>query len=314
MASASPTVTVVMPAHDAEAYVGEAIESILAQTLADLELVVVVDASTDRTLEIATAFAGRDARVRVLEANERSAARARNVALATARGEFVALMDADDVAFPDRLEKQVAAARARPEVVAWGTFMRRVTAEGVPMGIIDVGCRTQGEFAALDRTTSLIRLYGTVALLRRDVLGRVGPFDPTFEPIEDAELWDRMAEHGPVLVVPEVLQLYRQHDESLSVRKIALQRRWYRFITRRHAERLAGRTYTVAQFERDEARRTALHRLDDELRGRSQLYGRRYKIALARRAYMSALGSALMMLLSHPGRFLRRLAPRPPHI
>jgi glycosyltransferase involved in cell wall biosynthesis len=312
--SRAPTVSVVMPAHQAEAYVDEAIRSILAQTLSDLELLVVVDASTDATQAIVEGYAERDPRVRPFTADVRSAAHARNIALEAARGEFVALMDADDVALPDRLEKQVAAARAHPDVVLWGTYMRRITAEGLAMGTVEVGSRTREEFAALDRTSSLVRLYGTVALFRREVQRRVGAFDPTFEPIEDAELWDRMVEHGPALVVPEVLQLYRQHDESLSVRKIAQQRRWFRFITRRHAERLALRPYTVEAFAREEARRTRLHRLDDALRGVSQLYGRRYKIALARRAYASALGAALMMLMSHPGRFIRRLGPRAPHL
>jgi glycosyltransferase involved in cell wall biosynthesis len=312
--AAAPAVSIIMPAHDAAAYIADAIESILAQTFADLELIVVNDSSTDHTQEVIDAYAARDPRVRPLRASVRSAARARNVALEAARGEFVALMDADDVALPDRIEKQVEAARDRPDVVLWGTYMRRITAEGVPMGTVEVGSRTTEEFDALDRTASLIRLYGTVALFRRETLLRVGPFDPTFEPIEDAELWDRMASHGPALVVPEVLQLYRQHDESLSVRKIALQRKWYRFITRRHAERLAGRTFTIDDFERAEGRRTRLHRLDDRLRGVSQLHGRRYKIALARRAYAQALTSALMMVLTHPGRFFRRLGPRAPHL
>jgi glycosyltransferase involved in cell wall biosynthesis len=309
-----PTISVIMPAHDAAAYVGEAIDSILAQTERDLELIIVDDASSDATPDIVAGYAKRDPRVRPMRANVRSAAKARNLALEAARGEFVALMDADDIAHPERLARQLEAARRQPEVALWGTYMQRITADGVPMDEVRVGCRTLAEYEALDRTTSLIRLYGTVAFFRRDVQRAAGAFDPRFEPIEDAELWDRMAAFGPALVIPEVLQRYRQHEGSLSVRKIALQRRWYRFITRRHAHRLAGRELTAEDFEREDAKRGRLGRLDDHLRGVSQLYGRRAKIAWAKRAYAPAVAATALMILTHPGRFLRRLLPRAPHV
>jgi len=310
----APTISVIMPAHDAAAYLAEAIESILSQTERDLELIIVDDASSDATPDIVARFAARDPRVRPLRAELRSAALARNRALEAARGEFVALMDADDVAHPERLAKQLAAARRQPEVALWGVYMQRITPEGVPIDVVTVGCRSLAEWAALDRTRSLVRLYKTVAFFRRDVQRAVGPFDPRFEPIEDAELWDRMVEHGPALVIPEVLQRYRQHEGSLSVRKIGRQRRLYRYLTLRHAARLAGHDLTLERFERDDARRGRLGVLDDHLRGLSQLHGRRAKIALARREYLRAASSTALMLLTHPGRFIRRLLPGAPHV
>lgn len=299
-----------MPAHNAEAYVAEAVESILGQTMRDFELVVVEDSSTDATWQIVEEYAARDARVRPLRATVRSAARARNVALEHVRGEFVALMDADDVALPTRLERQLDAARAQPDVVVWGTYMQRITDDGIAMQPIRAGSTSVEEFRSLDRTRSLIRCYGTVAFMRRDVLERAGGFDPRFEPIEDSELWDRMAAHGPVLVVPEILLRYRQHDLSLSVKKIRFQSKWHRFITARHAARLAGEALSVEEFERREARRSPLQGVSDVLRGVSQIHGRRYKIAWARRRYLSAVRSIVLMVLTHPPRFLRRLLPR----
>jgi glycosyltransferase involved in cell wall biosynthesis len=309
-----PVISVIMPTHNAEAYVGEALRSILDQSVRDLEVIVVLDSCSDGTSALVERIAADDPRVRIHEVELGSAALARNAGIELARAPFVALMDADDVALPHRLERQLAAARHHPQVVLWGARMRRITADGEPMGVIADGCTTLAAFAALDRTRSLVRLYGTVAFFRREDALSAGLFDPTFEPIEDAEMWDRMAERGPVLEVPETLQLYRQHEQSLSVRKLDRQRVWFRYITRRHALRREGRSYTLEEFERDEARRGALLHLDDRLRSRSALYGRRFRIALARRAYLRAALSALLMVLSHPTRFLRRLLPGAPHL
>jgi glycosyltransferase involved in cell wall biosynthesis len=312
--SECPTISVIMPTHDAEDYVADALRSILGQTVRDLEVIVVLDSCRDGTASVVAGFQATDSRVRTLEVEVGSAALARNAGIAVARAPYIALMDADDIALPERLERQLAAAGEQPEVVLWGTHMQRITDDGLPMAAVRVGCTTVDEFAALDRTKSLVRLYGTVAFFRRTDALKVGLFDPTFEPIEDAEMWDRFAELGPVLVVPEVLQLYRQHEQSLSVRKLGLQRTWFRFITQRHAARLQGRTYGLDEFRRDEARRGPLARWDDRLYSLSALYGRRFRLALARRAYLPALLAVVLMVLSHPGRFIRRLRPGAPHL
>lgn len=310
----SPRLSVIMPAHNAERYVAEAIESILRQSFADFELIVVNDASRDRTAAIVDGYCRADGRVRMLTADVRSAAEARNRGLREARGEFVALMDADDVAYPTRLEAQLAAAEGTPEAVLWGCYMQRITPEGARMAPVRVGCTTVEAFEALDRTRSLVRCYATVAFFRRDVALDAGGFDPRFEPLEDSELWDRITAHGPALVVPEILQAYRQHDESLSVKKVGKQRRWFRFITKRYAARQAGRDLTLEAFERSPDRWRALRDLDDRLYAYSQRQARSFRIALARRRYLTMATAFTLMVASHPMRFVRRLFPGAPHI
>src|SRR5262245_25968130 len=97
-----------MGAYDAEPFVGRAVESILAQTLRDLELIVVDDGSRDRTGEVLRAAAARDPRVTVISQENAGVARSANRAAAVARGAYFARMDADDESLSDRLERQVA--------------------------------------------------------------------------------------------------------------------------------------------------------------------------------------------------------------
>lgn len=117
ISTARPEITVAMPAYNAAAHLREAMDSILSQTFADFELLVVDDGSTDDTLAIATVTAANDSRVRIerLPAN-RGRAIARNMALGRARGRYIAWMDADDIAMPNRLELQHACLEAQPDM------------------------------------------------------------------------------------------------------------------------------------------------------------------------------------------------------
>ena len=118
-----PLVSVLMSVHDDVAYVDAAVRSVLRQTLADLELLVVDDASTDGTSERLSAYDGE--RVRVLRNDERSGlAAALNRGLEFAQGRYVARLDADDVALPDRLDRQVAHIRSDPRLAVVGSAVR----------------------------------------------------------------------------------------------------------------------------------------------------------------------------------------------
>ena len=115
MSTNRPEITVAMPAYNAAAYLREAMDSILTQTLEDFELLVVDDGSTDATLAIAKEVANGDSRVRIERLpDNRGRATARNMALGRARGRYLAWMDADDIALPRRLELQYACLEAQP--------------------------------------------------------------------------------------------------------------------------------------------------------------------------------------------------------
>ncbi len=129
----APSVSVLMPIYNAELTLAEAVESILAQTFTDFELIVVDDGSTDGSLQMLQKFAHRDTRIRIISRPNTGIAGALNEAMDAARGEFLARMDADDISLPARFEKQVAFLQEHPDVVLLGSRVMLVEPYGTPM-------------------------------------------------------------------------------------------------------------------------------------------------------------------------------------
>lgn len=129
-----PRVSILFPCRDAAAFLPDAIASLAAQQLTNFEVLAVDDASRDATPTLLAAWARRDPRVRVLRGAGQGIAAALNAALEAAAGEFVARMDADDIAEPDRLAEQVALLERRPDVVACGTLVRYFPEDAVRGG------------------------------------------------------------------------------------------------------------------------------------------------------------------------------------
>src|SRR5687768_1555420 len=117
-------ISVVMPVYNGERFVSQAVDSVLGQTFRDFEFLIVDDGSTDHTPEILRAFERRDGRVRVIQNNHGGISSALTRGIDESRREWVARIDADDIALPDRFEKQMRTAAANPKVVAWGTYAR----------------------------------------------------------------------------------------------------------------------------------------------------------------------------------------------
>jgi glycosyltransferase involved in cell wall biosynthesis len=116
-----PAISVLMPVYNTERYVAEAVESILAQTFRNFEFLIIDDGSTDRSLSILKRYAERDPRIYLVSRPNTGYVIALNEMLAMARGEFIARIDADDIALPERFEVQVAYLREHPEVVCLGS-------------------------------------------------------------------------------------------------------------------------------------------------------------------------------------------------
>ena len=238
----------VTPAFNADKYIGQAIESVQSQGLDEWEMIVVDDGSTDRTRDIVREYSRMDSRIQLVENHHGGVSKARNTGIGLARYDWIALLDADDVFLPTKMQKQLDAARRNPDVVLWGTYAYNIGEKGTLCDIAHDGPPNLAAFEKLRRSGGVIMLKNSSTLFRRDFALRLGGFDSQYDSTEDTELWNRMAEHGPILVIPEPLILYRFHQQSLSVKKMAFQYACVAFIRARNRKRLAGQDLELSEF------------------------------------------------------------------
>lgn len=207
--SMNPLVSVVIPTRNRRQRVAAAISSAQGQTVADIEIIVVDDASTDDTDALLAELAARDPRVRSFRQPEPAGApRARNRALDEARGRFVAFLDDDDRWLPAKLERQVAFLHSRPELVLAGCHYRVDEGGGRP-----VDYRGPAEFTRDDLLWANYLRSASNAVVVPDRLPEPVRFDPEFPAYQDWDFYLQCSRFGPVAVVPEVLGEYVVHDE-----------------------------------------------------------------------------------------------------
>jgi glycosyltransferase involved in cell wall biosynthesis len=201
---ATPEVSVVMPVRNGRPFLDESVASILAQTLSDFEFVILDDASDDGTTEDLRAWARRDARVRVIESpRPLGLSGSSNAVVRAARAPLVARMDADDVAHPERLARQLEVMRAHPEVVLVGSLSEGIDASGRRV-------RPRDRWRLVRASLYPPFPHGSV-MFRRAAFEEVGGYREECAGWEDQDLFLRLTRRGRVVVLPETLLLYRYH-------------------------------------------------------------------------------------------------------
>lgn len=211
----APVVSVAMKAYQHEAYVGQAIRSVLEQSFEDLELVVTDDGSTDGTPDVIAGFTDERVRFERLPVN-RGIAAAMNATVRRTRGEFVAILNSDDFALPGRLERQVAFLREHPDIAAVFGVPLQVGESGDPVD--ELGSLFAIPFAEpnVSRHAWLRHffLHGNClcapsAMIRRSALVSIGPDDVRLAHLVDLDRWVRLLERHEIRVVDEPLTAFR---------------------------------------------------------------------------------------------------------
>jgi glycosyltransferase involved in cell wall biosynthesis len=212
----APRVSVLIGAYNNATTLERAAQSMLAQTVSDLELLIIDDGSSDRTAEVAAAVASRDPRARVLSmpANV-GIAQSLNAGLNAATAQVVAVLDADDWSEPDRLERQLEALERSSRTAVVGVRMREVDEAGR-----ELAPRTryaEGEVGQL--LMQFNPIPNTAAALRRDAALAVGGYDPRYRWATEYDLWLRLAERHRVLALPDLLATRQMSSRNVAARR-----------------------------------------------------------------------------------------------
>jgi glycosyltransferase involved in cell wall biosynthesis len=206
-----PHVSVVIPAYNAERFLGAAIESVLAQTSRDLEMIVVDDGSQDGTASVARRYGEA---IRYLRQDNSGVAVARNRGISESLGEYVAFLDADDTWRPDKLEKQLAALERQPGYRACHTAHTIVDDDLRPLGV----ARSPRRASILEDLILRGNVVGSICsvLCARELFDVVGGFDPALSQCADWDMWIRIGGLTDFLYLDEPLVTYRQHGTNMS--------------------------------------------------------------------------------------------------
>jgi glycosyltransferase involved in cell wall biosynthesis len=223
-----PAVSVITPFLNVAQYLSAAIESVQMQTFTDWEMILVDDGSSDGSVEIATAAAAADPRIRLIRSNGRGAAAARNAGLRIASGKFVTFLDGDDLFEPEKFEKDIEVFEGKPQaMVTYGPTMWWFPEEPDHNWVESM----QDEAGRLHMPPKLLdeailrQRYQVPCIcaitVRREALQSVGGFDEAFQLYEDQTLLVKLLLRYPVFVTATPTSRYRQHPASTSARATA---------------------------------------------------------------------------------------------
>jgi glycosyltransferase involved in cell wall biosynthesis len=203
----TPLVSVIVPTYNYAEFIGEAIKSVLDQTIQDFEILVIDDGSTDNTKEVVLSFGDK---VRYFYQSQQGPAKARNKGIVESKGEYIAFLDADDVWLPSKLEKQVNLFRSNPKLgmVVTDNFLFD------DAGIYREYVNKKGYLITGDVVANIFINSGVVTptvMVRREVFDKVGLFEENLYIAEDDNMWIRIAAEYDVDIVDESLAKIRDH-------------------------------------------------------------------------------------------------------
>ena len=214
-------VSVVMPVRNGEAFVELAVRSILSQTFQALELIIIDDGSFDSTPSILSSLAATDSRIRLLSSGGRGIVDALNLGIVQSGSDLIARMDADDMALPERLERQIQFMRSNPDVVASGSSVLLIDGTGIETGTRDVAVDRAAIADELQRTNAFIH---PTMIIQKQALLDAGLYRHACTYAEDYDLWLRLEEIGELANLAEPTLKYRMHAGQISNIKRVQQR------------------------------------------------------------------------------------------
>lgn len=216
----NPLVSILMPARNAEDYISAAIESVIAQTYQNWELIILNDCSSDKTVAIVKKFQKKDNRLKLVNNNRKLGIGASvNKILKIAHGDFIARMDADDLMFPERLEKQVEFLRLNPQIGLVGSYMVEIDERGTIYGLRKVP--TTHKYIKEKLYTSQTIQNPSLMMNLDSISKKELYFDNALSPVDDLDFLFRQIQDNVLTAnIPEILMAYRKHNNNSSLKNI----------------------------------------------------------------------------------------------
>ena len=263
-----PRLSVVMPVFNGAVWLQKAINSVLQQSFSDFEFIIVDDASTDASKQIAMEAARNDSRIRRIDQRHMGVAAALNRGVALARSPWIARMDADDIANPARFQQQITFLSKHPDMAALGSWASVIDEEGYQIGVLKPACEPDRLRAVLVKQNPFIHasMMMSVKLVRQ-----LGAYRTVLEGAEDYDLWLRISECAPLANLPECLISYRRHFSSVSATAAHKQLLMARLARLSAADRRASRPDFVDELIAPITLDTL--RVHDRLRTTVEFYG-----------------------------------------
>lgn len=209
-----PKISVVIPVYNGEKTIQQTVESVLCQTFQDIEILIINDGSSDRTLEILNPIS--DSRLKIHSFPNAGLAASRNRGIDLAQGDYISFIDADDLWTPDKLQDQLNALEADSQAglaYSWTDFIDETGNFLRPGGYARIAGNVYRELLL-----SYFIESGSNILIRKEIIARVGYFDESLQAAEDWDFALRVASCYPIVVVPKVQVLYRQTTVSMSAK------------------------------------------------------------------------------------------------
>ncbi len=205
----NPTISVIMPVYNVAPYIYRAVSSVLNQTFADFEFIVIDDGSTDKTAEIIRSF--QDSRIRLYERCREGTVYQLNYGLRKARGKYIARQDGDDFSMPNRFERQVRFLETCPDYGVVSSAMRLIDEENRDLGVL-----RYPEAPDVEKLMEKCCISHPASMWHKEVNDRVGGYDETFNKncCEDYDFWLRVIECYKIRVLNKTLYVKREHSQS----------------------------------------------------------------------------------------------------
>lgn len=214
-----PKVSVIIPTYNRADYVRESIESVLAQTYTDYEIIIVDDGSMDDTREVLKPWID-DGTIRYVYQENQGESAARNNGIRMAQGRYISFLDSDDLFLPTKFEKQVAYLDSHPEEAFVQSWYAKFDDAGNDLGYRDTSDISGKVYPGILLDWSVLLAVPSV-VVRAKILKDVGGFDEAIYWGPDLDLWRRITQKYPIGVIPEVLCKIRVHPGNISGDKVS---------------------------------------------------------------------------------------------